>query len=465
MKKYFLLLLLVLVFFGLEAGTDLVIKDPNDYLHYRINLNSKELLSEQKNGLWVNQGKLTFLNIDIRDFKELINQTFDVRGKILITIYGTGQLYELDVKNKVFSRLDSTYFRGYNFHSIRFFRKDTLYSLGGTGFWHINNIETFFSNKLHEWELLNPPLQESPQRIHKEFGGYDKNRDIVSVIEAPPIYYQKAIKDYNYRYFEKNLKSNEWKLLGDVNSELLFKFGARNLKSIFINGIYYFLDHDGFVILGDPVKNKIFVLKKSLPGFLGINELSENRGYLFCYFIDDHFKDVRFKVDSISIEKLKSLGVPQGDFYVKENNGSLRLAILGLFIGCILLIYFFYSKKRKQLKLKLSELPKSNSLDALPEGSYEFLKSVLMYPKGHELSSQKITELMGFSHYAYDTQRQARPKLINAINSYFKIYHQINSVMLQKKSEDDKRFYVYWISEEHYDTLKIILNGYSDNND
>ena len=122
-------------------------------------------------------------------------------------------------------------------------------------------------------------------------------------------------------------------------------------------------------------------------------------------------------------------------------------------------------KKRKQIKLKLSELPKSNSLDALPEGSYEFLKSVLTYPKGHELSSQKITELMGFSHYAYDTQRQARPKLINAINNYFKIYHQINSVMLQKKLEDDKRFYVYWISEEHYDTLKTILNGYGDNND
>jgi hypothetical protein len=32
--------------------------------------------------------------------------------------------------------------------------------------------------------------------------------------------------------------------------------------------------------------------------------------------------------------------------------------------------------------------------------------------------------------------------------------------MQQKKSENDKRFYAYWISEEHYDTLKIILDGY-----
>jgi hypothetical protein len=461
MKKHFLLLLLVLVFFKSEADTDLVIKDPHDYLHYRINLNSKELLSEQKNGLLVNQGKLTFSNIDLRDFKELTNQTFDVHGKILITIYGTGQLYEIDIKNKIFSRLDSTYFRGYNFSSIRFFRKDTLYSLGGRGFWHINNIETFFSNKLHEWEILNPPLEESPQRILKQFGGYDKKRDIVSVIESSPLYYQKAVKDYHYKYFEKNLKSNEWKLLGDVNSELLFKLGVKSLNSIFIKGIYLFLDND-IVVLGDPIKNKIYVLEKSLPGYNSAFELSENRGYLFSYFIDNDFNNTRFKVDSISIEKLKSLGVPKGDFYVNENNEQLLFAILGLFIGGILLIYFFNSKKRKQIKLKLSELPKSDLLDALPEGSYEFLKNVLTHPKGHELSSQKITELMGFSNFAYDTQRQARPKLINSINSYFKVYHKIDSIMLQKKSNDDKRFYVYWISEEHYDTLKIILNGYSD---
>ena len=140
MEKYVLLVLLVFVFLRLEADTDLVIKDPQDYLHYRISLNTKELFKEKKDGIWVNQGKLSFSNIDLRDFKILTNQSFDVQGKILVSIEGTGQLFELDIKNQSFTSLLSTYFRGHNFSSIKFIRKDTLFSMGGSGFWHINNI-------------------------------------------------------------------------------------------------------------------------------------------------------------------------------------------------------------------------------------------------------------------------------------------------------------------------------------
>jgi len=59
-KKLIPGVLLYLNALNLSADTDLIIKDPNNYLHYRILLNSRELLREQKNGLWVNQGKLTF---------------------------------------------------------------------------------------------------------------------------------------------------------------------------------------------------------------------------------------------------------------------------------------------------------------------------------------------------------------------------------------------------------------------
>jgi hypothetical protein len=100
-EKYVLLVLLVFVFLRLEADSDLVIKDPQDYLHYRISLNTKELFKEQKDGIWVSQGKLSFSNIDLRDFKILTNQSFDVGGKILVSIEGTGQLFELDIKIRV----------------------------------------------------------------------------------------------------------------------------------------------------------------------------------------------------------------------------------------------------------------------------------------------------------------------------------------------------------------------------
>ena len=137
MKPYILPLLLIFASSKLKAATDLIFKDPATYLHFRINLQTKDLSKELKNGQWLRQGKLQFSNIDLRDFKILANQTFQEKGNktILISIEGTGQLFRLDVKSLAFSRLDSTYFRGHNFSSIKFIRKDTLYSLGGSGFW------------------------------------------------------------------------------------------------------------------------------------------------------------------------------------------------------------------------------------------------------------------------------------------------------------------------------------------
>lgn len=454
--------LLIFVSLRLVADSDLVIKDPNNYLHYRIALNSKELFREEKNGLWVNQGKLTFFNIDLRDFKVLVNQTFEVKGNILISIEGTGQLYRLNLKELTLSRVDNTFFRGYNFRAIKFIRKDTLCSLGGSGFWHFNNIETFFSSKTKEWELLKVPVDDSPKQISKAFGGYDKKRDVISVIESPP-FYGKLNKEFTYKYFEKNIKSNEWKLLGNLNSQLLFKLGVNSLNSIFLNGIYLFLDGD-FFLLGDPIKNKIFVIEKNLPLFNIINEISENRGFLFTYSKQKYYNDSQLKIDSISFEKLKSLGVPQGDFYLKDDKESLLYAILGLIIVSSLMIYYFKSNKKKEINIQKSELNESLMKEALPLGSYEFLTNCLEYPLGNEFSTNKMNELMGFENYSFESQRQVRSKFINSINRYFKFYHKMDAVIIRKISNEDKRMSLYSISEEYYDRLKVLIIGYGGTN-
>jgi hypothetical protein len=212
-----------------------------------------------------------------------------------------------------------------------------------------------------------------------------------------------------------------------------------------------------FMILGDPIKNKIFIIEKSLPFYSNLYEISENREYFYSYFKQSYFNNNRLKADSISIEKLKSMGIPKGDFYLKENNESLPYLILGLLIMCILAIYFFNKKKSKRVNFQSNERNESNLVDALPQGSFEFLKEFLLYPKGHELSSEQITELMGFSNYAYETQRQVRSKLINSINNHFKVHYKMYPIIVRKNSKDDKRFVIYNISDEYFEDLKQLL--------
>jgi hypothetical protein len=424
-------------------------------------LESHILEKEEINGIWREQGNLIFNKIEKRDIP--LNptiQSINFQGQLFLFIEGTQQLYFVNLNELIFKRYDSSYYRGYNFGAIRFSRKDTIHSVGGGGFWHSNNIETFFSSKSKEWELYHAPSVNGPLRVRSDYGGYDQKRDVLSVIELAPLY-QLDVHKYTYRYFEKYLNNKGWTYKGDLNVSLLRKLGVDNLESVFIQGIYLFRNGP-YVVMADPVKNELYQIDQVIPMLNETFELSEKQGYIYSYHVNKHSANQvsSIKVDSISIAQLKSLGKYKGEFYVKpvplvvyQIGFGLILLILGFFIG------FWVKKSQKTNSLVSNTDSEFSILDGLPDGAYEFLKASLALPKGHHFSSQAFTELMGFSSYAYETQRQVRSKLIKAINAYFSIHYRMQNVIIRKTANDDKRFSIYYISEDHYEKLKELLGG------
>ena len=72
------------------------------------------------------------------------------KDKIYMQLMGSGRVYEIEKNGKnayQLLRLDSTRYAGSNFGTINGFYKDTLFQLGGIGFWHLRDYFTFFSNK------------------------------------------------------------------------------------------------------------------------------------------------------------------------------------------------------------------------------------------------------------------------------------------------------------------------------
>jgi len=93
------------------------------------------------------------------------------KDKIYLQLMGSGRLYQIKKQGKGdydLIRLDSTFHTGSNFGSINFLYKDTLFKLGGIGFWKIKDYFTFFSNKTNEWELFSSkkaiPVYQSPDK-------------------------------------------------------------------------------------------------------------------------------------------------------------------------------------------------------------------------------------------------------------------------------------------------------------
>lgn len=453
LRSSFLLFFLCL---GFSGWGQLQFRLPNQILHYRINLSTSELWQESRLGDWGRLGVLKFEKVNTSEIplNDQVN-VFPYQKSYLVTIPGVQQVYLLDMEKMEFMRLDNSFYRGYNFYAIQYLRNDTLFSHGGVGFWHANNVSTYFSFKTKEWDITSAPEENGPRWMNNEFGGYDTKRQVLSIIEFPELYL--VNKQLNiYKYFEKSKEENHWKFLGNINIELIRKLGISRLESQFINGNYFFLNGPIFS-WADPATNSIYQVKDVIPMFNLNFEFAYNKGYIYSYHkINAPMTDgAMIKIDSISIEKLKTLSTRKGPFYIEpyptELYGYGAAAIL-----ILTAVGFYAYRKRKPQKAQESN---AEPLDGLPAGASAFLNACLHYSKGHTFSSQHFTEMMGYGSYAYETQRQVRAKLIKGINSYFWAHYRMDDVIVRQTANDDKRFSVYLIAEVHYDTLKKLLHA------
>ena len=75
------------------------------------------------------------------------------KGDIVVQLDGTGKLLKPDSIGGL-RRMDSTLYEGYNFGAFNFVYKDTIFSLGGYGFWQFNGQLRYFSEANNSWSAI-----------------------------------------------------------------------------------------------------------------------------------------------------------------------------------------------------------------------------------------------------------------------------------------------------------------------
>ena len=127
--------------------------DNNRNLHSQLDLISGRFQQEVRPGQWKDANKVELNGVNLSDFPSEYNiHAHKVKSGYLFNVPGTGLVFSLDSSNNQFRRIDNTFFLGFNFHSFSFVRKDTLYSIGGEGFWNTNSTLIHFDLKHKEWE-------------------------------------------------------------------------------------------------------------------------------------------------------------------------------------------------------------------------------------------------------------------------------------------------------------------------
>lgn len=419
----------------------------------RIEFKSRNHWQERYLNQWEILGKVDIHTIDFSKLPPKYKyQTFESKGLFYFVLIGTGQVYEFNPDERVLKRIDKTFHSGFNFGAFQFVRNDTIFSSGGMGFWHYNNIQTFFDFQTKEWELLKSK-GEIPKRIYTDFAGYSKREDKLYMLEIPDAFSNESTRELSF--FTCNLKTKTWEKLGEVDYD---DFKSRNLKiaeAIWIKDLFVIPMASGNFII-DPVHNKCYEydgLKSSFfnPGF----RYFEKGNMIYCYKKDFTNNFNQNYSDSLDVRVLLSQSKEIGPFYhLLPSFTWQKLGYWGL-MGLIMVSFFFnfnywYNWRQLKSKLAMSGVLSSEALD--------FLEKCFTYEVNHHFSTLEITKLMGFDNQAYDTQRQYRSKLINHINDHFNNNYNIPVVIIRISSNSDKRFVDYVISPHDFKRVKELLN-------
>jgi hypothetical protein len=328
----------------------------------RIDLKTGAFEQRILNGNWQKEADLVFEGVELMEIPaECFPQKMSYKGKDLISIPGTGQVYLFDRVRKRLERVDGTFYHGYNFLATQYVRNDTLFSLGGYGFWHFNNLLTFFDFKNKEWEVKKTTGEAPaggalswntslPNRLGKMYaieaiGNLDSPRAILSVNE-----------------FE--VDKNNWKKRGEIEVEELNKLGLKTANFQSSGDLLFFSDPQ-FGLFVEPESNRLYKYEGGdklffMPG----SKLYVKDQWIYSIRVDlNKGFEQQVKIDSMTIEEVKTHSRLLGKFYKTKpwlTNQKIGYGVFGLVL-LISLIFNFKKSLRKGNTLPPSSWNSSTS--------------------------------------------------------------------------------------------------------
>lgn len=439
----------------------------SEHQFHKIDLKTMEYSTRSMTGQFQLIGKVNLNNVAFHDipsvtynvvnFNNLIRDPesinyFPLNQNItLLSLSGTGQVYKFERGSLSLTRIDQTFFRGYNFLALQFLDRGTLYSFGGSGFWQVNATLTYFDFKRKEWELILPKGSNVPLRTTNEYSGYRADLHKVYAIETVKEYAIENEQESNF--FVLDLKSMTWEYKGKISLSKLAKYAIGKSNTLWIDPFFLFKDRGGEVVFADPEENKLYTYRGTKKLFFGPAQRLFAHGKMI-YSIRSQFTQGTSVevVDSLSIQQILKESVVLDTFYDEPILPWGFKDISLAFLGCLVLASGMYVIKNKRNnrptgKNRAFVSAEEGIWDILSPSGRSILDFVIEHGSNYMFSTEEISMILGCDKKAFDTQRQYRSKFISHFNSFFEENFHLSNAIYRISSEEDKRFVCYQVSE------------------
>jgi hypothetical protein len=381
-----------------------------------------------------------------------------------VLVKGTGKVFKIDSNFKI-SKIDKTIYAGSSFGATNFIYNDTLFSIGGYGFWNINGAVRFFNFNTREWDVI---------RVNKNIpfaNGINSNSYLDKRNGKLYLIYNESNPEYvEAKYLEENncylsildLKSKKWmetKFL--INPKIAKSFSDLGLIQVIDDKILASSKYLNNPLLIDIANNNIQEIKDTkytewiqLKSHINKGAIINIKDTVFLFNYDTTYK---FFINQKDLKKLTiKLYEP-----IQQNVSSeyLIIIILSILIILLFIVLLIFIKNIRTQKNKI-EAEATNSIGTDKRSIQDYYLNLSEIEKqtlelivknswnGLTTSVNQINKILGTERKPGKIQNNIRGDIIMELNNKFKLYTLLNDNLIdRKKSEFDKRHIEYFISE------------------
>lgn len=388
-------------------------------------------------------------------------------NQLLVKPNGTSRLYCIyfdSTKNKILiNRIDRTLYAGYNFYEFTFQRADTIFALGGQGFWTFNGQLRYFVDKKGEWEVKPIsqwfPVSEVDDLVDVRV---DDGEVYTYFHNKLPKYFSKPTAHPVDSIVKLDLANGEIRVLGKVNPDIDLinsvklvraqtKFGLLILENSRVR-LLDFKNNQSLVWDNNEINNNIY-------------NATEAKRISFILLDTTIFYFEKEEIDSIKIP-LKSFRL-QSQIYKPFEVSSTHYIISSIYFlipisFLLLLILFKILKKypKKNIVPSQSSIPLEQPAHALDvrrifdERELELILKII--ESQNIIDVEQMNNYLGVQKKSLEVQKQRRSQVVSSINIKFSKALNIKSdLIVRRKNENDARAIFYQVDEKYLYFFKI----------
>jgi len=383
---------------------------------------------------------LNFKDLDIRETESII-----IEGEIFFIDFSGGRVFKFSEEGLV--RLDKSYNHKMQSYGNIFTYDDLIYKYGGYGYWGVRKLITKYDFETQEWEKVKVKSKIEP------IGRFDPltfvKGDNLYVIGGTGL----DVSDQRYTFqdiWKFNFKSSEWEDLGNINSpEFVFDTFQSTNNFFGSLGIYNFEDNTFYSLDIETLTLKTFekshFFQKIIKGFI---PFSIDNDTLVSVM---HYRDGIF-LTKLSADKILPKIRDQKPLIPQSFQLSPYLYFIP-FLLAIIAIYIFFNRQKNIVIIYPNNIRRGLRKVGITEKEYLLMKYLCENPTN--LDTETVLSILGEKHFNGSHNARLKNETIKSLNDKLKILvHVDHSLILDKQSQFDKRFKVYFWNDKKI-TLRI----------